>query len=133
MAIKLASTKADLRREEEGDWVAIPDPEWDGVRFQVRSLDYPAYTVARDKLYKRWGKVYNTEPIPQRVRTSEIGKLFARHILLGWEGFDVPYSPEKAAELLADPAYRELVQKVEWAAAKLSQVEVEQIEDVAKN
>lgn len=133
MAIKLSSTKVDLQREETGDWIAIPDPDWDGVRFRVRSLNYPPYTAARDKLYKRWGKAYQGQPIPQQLRTTEFGKLFARHILLDWEGFDEAYTPNLAAERLADPAYRELVSKVEWAAAKLGEAEVEQVEEAAKN
>jgi hypothetical protein len=131
MAVKLASLKADLKREEKGDWVEYID--WPGVEFKVSSLHLPAYTVARDLLMQKMARIYKGKPIPREALTVEIGKLYAKHILHDWRGLDVEYSPEKAAEILADPEYRNVVAAIEWCAAKVSEVEVEFVADAEKN
>lgn len=131
MTIKLSSLKADLVREERGDWVEFPD--WPGVEFKVSSLLLPAYTVARDLLMQKLSRQHKGKPIPRDVMTTELGKLYAKHILHDWRGLDVAYSPETALEILSDPEYRAVVAAVEWCAAKLSDVEAEFVEEAGKN
>lgn len=63
----------------------------------------------------------------------ELGRVYADHILLEWEGFDVPYTPEAARETLTDPAFRALVNHVDYAADRVSQLEIEFTEQAAKN
>jgi hypothetical protein len=131
MTVKLSSVKADLDREAKGDWVDFPD--WPGVAFKVSSLLLPAYRVERDLLGQRLARQYKGKPIPPDVMTREVGKLYAKHILHDWRGFDEPYEKGHAAELLADPEYRAIVGAVEFCAAKLADIDVEFIEDAAKN
>lgn len=131
MTVKLASLKADLSREEKGDWVEFPD--WPGVEFNVSSLHLPAFTVARDLMYQRLARVYKKKPIPKEVLSVEIGKLFHSHILHGWKGLDVSYSRDEAATILTSPEYRNVVAAVEWCAGKLSDIDVEFVEDEGKN
>ena len=103
MALKLASIKADLAREEAGDWIAYP--EWPGVELNVSSLFTPAYQTAKDQLMQRLLKAYKGKPVPPDVMTRESGKIYARHILHGWRGFvgdndeEFPYTPDRALEL----------------------------------
>lgn len=129
--VKLSSLKADLTREEKGDWIQYPD--WPGVEFKVSSLHLPAYTVARDLMYQRLARIYKSKPIPSRVRTTELGKLYQKHILHGWRGLDVEYTRQVAAEILPDPEYRNIVAAVEWCAAKVSDVDIEFVEAAEKN
>ena len=131
MTVKLTSIKADLTREAKGDWVEYPD--WPGVSFNVSSLLLPAYRVDRELLGQRLSRLYKGKPIPPEVATTEVGKLYHKHILHGWRGFDVEYTPEVAGQMLPDPEYRNLVAAVEWCAAKVSDVDVEFIEDAEKN
>jgi hypothetical protein len=131
MTVKLASLKADLSREEKGDWVEFPD--WPGVEFNVSSLHLPAFTVARDLMYQRMARLYKKKPIPKDVLSGEIGKLFLKHILHGWRGLDVQYSPAKAEEVLTAPEYRNVVAAVEWCAGKISDLDIEYVEDAEKN
>jgi hypothetical protein len=131
MTIKLASLKADLVREKTGDWIEYPI--WPGVEFNVSSLNLPAYTIDRDLMYQRLARTYKKKPVPPDVQTGEVAKLFLKHILHDWRGLDVPYSPEKAAEVLLDPAYREIVVAVESCAARVSEIDIEFIEDAEKN
>jgi hypothetical protein len=131
MTVKLASLKADLEREVEGDWIEFPD--WPGVAFNVSSLLIPQYTTARDILMQRLARQHKGKPIPREVMTTELGKLYAKHILHGWRGLDVEYSPETAAATLANPEYRNVVAAVEYCAGQVSQVDIEFVEDASKN
>ncbi|MBZ9659773.1 hypothetical protein LB523_12025 [Mesorhizobium sp. ESP-6-4] len=128
--VKLSSVKADLKREADGDWIEALDLP--GVEFNVSSILLPAYTVDRDFMLQRLSKQYKGKA-PRDVITTELGKLYAKHILHGWRGFDVEYSPEKALEILSDPAYRVVVAAVEYCAAKIADVDVQYIEDAGKN
>lgn len=137
--VKIASLRADLKREAEGDWVPFPD--WGGgVQFNVSSLHLPAFQTARDDLLMRVARQANQpkpktgEEAPPKIDLKvELGKLYATHILHGWSGLDLEYSPATAMEILSDPEYRNIVAAVEWCAAKLSEVNVEFIEDEVKN
>lgn len=131
MTVKLSSLKADLAREAKGDWIEYD--EWPGVAFNVSSLHLPAYTVARDIMLKRLARTYKNKPVPREVMSAEVGRLYEKHILHDWRGLDVAYSPEVAAEILTNPEYRNVVAAVEWCAAKVSDVEVEFVEDAEKN
>jgi hypothetical protein len=129
--VKLASLRADSALERAGDWVdAMSIP---GVSFKVRSINYPPYTVARDMLFQRLRRKYGAKPTPQDVMTSELGKLYAQHILLDWKGFDEPYSAENAMQVLSDPEFRDVISAVELAAGGVGQAEIEFVEETAKN
>lgn len=130
--VKLSSTKADLDREAKGDWIEAVD-HIPGVSFLVSSLLLPAYRIDRDLVGQRLSRQFKGKPIPPDAMQIEIGKLFAKHILHGWKGFDEPYTKQRAEELLTDPSYRLVVSAVEWCAAKMADVDVEFVEDAAKN
>lgn len=131
MTIKLASLKANLAREEKGDWVDFPD--WPGVAFNVSSLHLPAYKIARELMFKKFARTYKKEPVPEAVAFATLGALYDKHILHGWRGLDEPYSADMATKVLTDPEYRNVVAAVEWCAAKISDLDIEFIEDAAKN
>lgn len=131
MTVKLSSLKADLAREAKGDWIDYPD--WPGVSLNVSSLLLPAYRVARDLMFQRLQRLHKGKPIPPDVLNPEIGKLYHQHILHDWRGFDQPYSRDLAGQMLADPEYRSLIAAVEWCAAKVSDVDVEFVEETEKN
>lgn len=131
MTVKLSSLKADLEREQKGDWIEYP--EWPGVAFKVCSLFMPAYTVARDLLIQRLTRKHKGNPPPPSELTPAIGKIYATHILHDWKGLDVEYSADKALEVLSDPSYRLVVAAVEWCAGQIGQVDVEFMDDAVKN
>ena len=129
--IKLASLRVSDQSEEAGTWVDLPDVP--GAAVLVRSLDYPPYTLARTVLFQRFSRLYGRKPAPQNEIVPAIGKLYAEHILLGWKGFDVEFSPEEAMLRLSDWTWRKLTTMVEWAAGTLSEAQVEFVEDATKN
>jgi hypothetical protein len=131
MTIKLASLKVDLEREETGDWIEFP--EWPGVDFNVSSIHKPAYVLARDVLLQRLARQHKGKPVPVTVTSPQIGKLYATHLLHGWRGLDVEYSPETALETLSDPAFRAIVNAVEYCAGQVSAIDAEYMDDAEGN
>lgn len=131
MTVKLSSLKADLDREEKGDWIEYPD--WPGVEFNVSSLHLPAYQTARDLLLQKLQRQYKKKAIPKNVLTKELGRLYATHLLHGWRGLDVDYSPQVALETLTSPDYRNVVAAVEFCAAQVSEVDLEFVEEEEGN
>lgn len=130
MTIKLASLKADLKREEKGDWIAYPD--WPGVEFNVSSLNLPAFAAARTMEVQRLSIVHKGN-IPPDVMTTTTGKLLDKHILHGWRGLDETYSPARASEVMSDAAYRPVINAVLWCANEISAIEVKFADEDVKN
>lgn len=131
MTIKLASLKADLEAEAQGEWIDYP--EWPGVAFNVRSLHYPAYATARDLLIQKLTRQNRGVMPPVEKLAPEIGKLYCKHILFGWRGLDVEYSPTVALETMSDPAFRKVAEAVEWCAGRVAQRDIEFVEKQAGN
>jgi hypothetical protein len=135
--MKLSSLKADLAREEEGDWVEIPD--FPGVSLKVRSANSKAYSMQLSVLSQKFARKYGQRPIPPEDSLRGSGKLLARYILLDWKGLDddvaqpLIYSADLAEELLTNPEYRKLANAVLWAAQRIAEAEVDELDDVIKN
>jgi len=129
--LKLKSVKTDLKAEREGDWVDYP--EWPGVRFKVKSLQCPEFVEARGRLMRKLAKKYKGDPIPLDETTKELGTLVANIILLGWDGLDEPYTPERASEVLTDPSYRKVADAVQFCANIVGDNDEEFVEAAAKN
>jgi len=131
MGVKLNSVKVSTEREEGGDWAdSISFP---GVRYRVRGIKSQQFETARDLAFQKLAKAYKTTPVPGALRAKTLGKLVAEHILLGWEGFDEPFDREKVVEVLTDPEYRNLVDDILGAAARVAENNLEFTEDLAKN
>ncbi|ODA94989.1 hypothetical protein BFX40_20390 [Mesorhizobium sp. SEMIA 3007] len=131
MTIKLSSVKADLSREEKGDW--IPSPDFPGVEFNVSSLHLPAYQTALTLMEQRLARAYKGVPVPPHIRTVEVGKLLHKHILHDWRGFDEPYSEEVASGMMCEPEGRNFIAAVQNCAAMVSLTDVEFVEEAGKN
>lgn len=131
MTIKLSSLKANLAREEKGDWIDYPD--WPGVAFKVSSLHLESYQVARDLLFKELAAQYGAKPVPKAVLVPRLGLLYVEHILHDWKGFDIPFSAETARKELGVPEGRNLVAAVEWCAGRVSEVKLEFVGAETKN
>jgi hypothetical protein len=135
--LKLSNIKSDLVRENEGDWVDIPDLP--GVSLKVRSVEASDYRMARDIVVQKFARKYGRKPIPPDVQTVAFGKLYAEYLLLDWKGIvddggqPIVLTKDVAREHLTDPEYRRLVQAVEWAAGTIAEADLEFIADASKN
>lgn len=142
MGFKLSSLAADLKRENDGDWVAIPPDiigDAEGVELKVRAFSYQPYQIARNKIVQKWARSYGREPVPLDVAFKADGKLYAQHILLDWKGFDndagepLDCSPEVAEDYLTNPKFRLLQNAVQYAAGKIMLIAAEETKAELKN
>lgn len=131
MVLKIASLKADLNRENDGDWVEYP--AWDGVSFKVSGFRKPEYQVERDKVFRRLSREHKGKPVPLDVQRAALGPVIAQHLLHDWKGLDEPYSGDRARELLSQPEFRVFYEAVEWCCNDIASVNAEFEEDAAKN
>lgn len=132
MAVKLSSLRADTRRENDGDWVEIP--ELPGVALKVRGFAYGPFQNAKSQIEQKWArKSGGRDSIPQEEQFKANGRLYARFLLLDWKGFDEPYDLDLAEQILTDPGYRELHDHIRYATNKVSQVDAEFVEGASGN
>ena len=136
MAVKLDSLRTDMRKVNDGEWVDIPDlPDGDGgtVAFKVRGFAYGPFQAENSIVRGKWARRYENrnEPVPPEVSTRDLARLYAKYLLLDWRGFDEPYSPDLAEEMLASPG--EFFGHVLYAIQQVSRTEAEFVEDAAKN
>lgn len=130
--VKLSSLKADLKKEQEGDWIPAVDLD-PAIRWHVRSTNYPPFKIARDAAIEKMVRKYPDERVPDEVNAEINGTLAVEHLLLGWDGLDEEYTPEFADQVLTDEAYRAVRNSVFLAASKVGKFEVKFVEEAAKN
>lgn len=136
MSVVLESLAVDLQAEAEGRWV--PVPEWPGVSFFVRNPNYPEFVTARAALELKWAEEYE-DTVPEEVSLSANADLAVKYLLLDWRGFvdknkqPIPFTSDKAKEILMDPAYRKVRLRVYLAATTVGQKKIEVVSDAAKN
>jgi len=133
MAIKLKSVRVDIKKEREGDWQR--SPRFDGVRYLLKSINAPEYQAALSSVLRRLAdsaKISDKEIDQDALHRARAG-LVLDHILLDWSGFDVPYSHEIAREELTSLEARPLLDDILAAAELVGKLQVERIEDAAKN
>lgn len=130
MTVKLSSLRADMRRQNDGDWVEVP--ALPGVELKVRGLNYGPYQADLSQVRARWISRYRgIDGVPPEVVTRDLGRLYAKHLLLEWRGFDEPYDADTAEEMLTSPGA--FFGHVAEAAAEVSRTETEFVEDAAGN
>lgn len=132
MTVKLKSLRVDAKRESEGVWIEAPDIG-EGVAFKVRGLNYAPYEIARQMTMRRLGRSAKGKTLPSAEILPHVGRLLAEHILLDWRGFDDPYDADLAMQIMTDPEYRAVINRVELAAQEVGEADVQTVEDAAKN
>jgi hypothetical protein len=136
MALKLSSLKKSRKLLEAGDWITYygwADQAGKKPRFKVSALSSDAYQAVLVKSSTELALKYKGEPIPPDVAHRIDGELLAEHILHDWDGLDEPYSKDRAEELLTDRDYEALFHAVSWCAKKISDLNLEFVEDAEKN
>lgn len=136
--MKLADQTIDPIKLEEGDWVENI-PEWGDLRLKVKGIRNKAWVrmqrILMDAVPKKMkigGRIDETEQ--DKITTS----LLLNTCLLDWSGLEddvtpIPYSKEKASELLNNPRHRNFRDAVIWAATVVAEQGAVVVEDAAKN
>lgn len=128
---RLSSLRSDLTKEKVGVWVA-----WElGIRFRIARMNNPSYDEAvREALRPHRDRIRRgvmDEREIERLSLQAVGT----HILTGWEnvegddGMSIPYSPEKAVEILGDARYREVYDFVVDVSRRSALYRVQERED----
>lgn len=131
---KLSQISVDLGKAASGREV-----DYMGVTLIVASAQNPAFKRARNKAFDkvvsklRRGKLSN-----ERVAQLQAPAV-AEHILVGWrdlqddDGNAIPYSKEKALELLSDPSLADLYDTVMVASNEVADFMAKGDEDAEGN
>jgi hypothetical protein len=145
MTVKLGSLSADLSKEREGDWIPVKewgglDPEkpyemtpLPGLEFFVRSTNYPDYVTARQAALEKMKQDYPDDKVPADVQARIEGQLSVEHLLLGWKGLDVDYSPDLVSTILTAEEHRTMRQMIFWCAGRVGKKKVEFVKAATKN
>jgi len=113
MSVKLESVAVDVAKENAGVWVdALTIP---GVRFFVRSIENSAYQKAATFEAQRLMRKFGRNP-PDDEMAKVRGELIVNHLLLGWDGLDMPFCKEAALERFTQVKFRRVCDAIESAA-----------------
>lgn len=103
--MKLSSIKQDQEKSENGVWV----PFTDGLKILIARAGNAECKKMTARLQKPLEKRIRKGLVEDSVLSDIAKKVTAKHIILDWEnledddGEEIPYSPEKAYELISDP------------------------------
>lgn len=131
--VSMASLALDVEKQDGGSWEKIPGME--GAELCVRSLDYPPYKLAVAAHNRAHSRKYRGEAtIESEAEDYRIrGELLARHILLGWRGFDEDYDPTVARARLSSREWQRLREFTVLLAMQVGEREIEFAEKTEKN
>lgn len=137
--MKLSEAKIDVQRQQQGAWVGNV-PELEGLRLKVRGVGNADWRKLQMKLL---------ETIPRKKRRNgridpeendRVTAILLRDAgLLDWEGVEdddgkpIPYSRDKANELLTNPEYVKFRDGVLWACTVVAEDDAEDVEEAAGN
>lgn len=132
--MKLSAFKTNLESSEQGQWVALGS---DNAKVKVARIGNKQYQAFIKKATKPYAAAMRSKAgISDEVFEKIIAEAMADSILLDWrgikddEGNDIPYSKQKALEILTDPAYKdfaELISSLANEAETFRDVEVAEI------
>lgn len=127
--MKLSALKINAEAVEEGAWVDNI-PELGGIRLKVRGIGNSAYRRMQSKLIEAVPRAQRQRgQVDPDVMDAITNKCLAHTVLLGWDGIlddddkQLPFSKEKALEILTDPSLRPFRDGVAWASAIVAQTE----------
>jgi len=141
--MKLSSMKVNAARAEQGAWVKDL-PGMGDLRLRVRGFsntDYTAFLAKEVAAAPRDQREGNRSdgPLKNKARDAIFIRGMAEHILIDWDKLTdendkpIPYSKERAMDMLLDPDLRPFREAVAVAAAEIEQVESDRVEAVVGN
>jgi hypothetical protein len=139
--VRLSDLKTDVAASEEGDWVD-EIPNLGDISLKVRGLNNKDFRKLQQRLM---GSVPRSKRVKGRMAIEEQDRIMSecllKTILVDWRGLaedeagkvPIPYSEEKARELLFGEEYAVFREGVVWAASLIADRRQGEHEDKAKN
>lgn len=138
--MKLSSLKIDAAKIEAGEWIE-DIPGMGDLALKVRGLDNADHGNLRSRLFeaiprskKHNGRI--TDPAEADRLTA---RCLSEAVLLDWRGLEeedgspIPFSKERAFEILSNPDMRSLREAVVEAAARVGRDDAESLKADAGN
>lgn len=130
----LSKFRVNTKSVEEG--VVVDCGE--GLKIRVARSGNAKHTKELQRITKPHLRSYQNKTISDELVLEHSLQAFVGTVLLGWEGLtidgaDVPYSREKAIEVLRDPQYKDFRDMVESLASEAEVFRNEEIADTVKN
>lgn len=137
--MKLSDAKVDVVKLEEGDWVDNI-PELEGLRLKVRGSGNKQWRRLMQQLVNAIPRKKRAAGLIDPAEMDRVMAIVLRDACLDdWSGLEdddgkpLPYSKDKAGELLGDPAYSKFRDGVNWAANAVAEQGQADLEADAKN
>jgi hypothetical protein len=128
--------KADTALEDEGVWTTVDAAS--GCRLRIARIGNRRYRETMARRLKPYRRALRAGTLDDQVTERITAEVLAETVLLGWQalergGAPVDYSPEAAAAILADPAYKDFRDLVVELASDQEAYRERDIEDAEKN
>jgi hypothetical protein len=136
--MKLSDIAVNVDAIEGGRWVSI-DHIMPGVKLKVRGSENSDLRRLRNKLLQEIPRAQRLRGAGEETLEAIGTRLLAETVLVDWSGIEdengepLPFSKEKAASVLGDPAMFVFKNAVEWAAGVVGDDEVVEAQEAAKN
>jgi hypothetical protein len=120
---KLSSIAIDTKKSIDGVWC----PLYDGIELKIARINNPDYEKYREKLNEPFLRQIRASIIDKGVMADLTKQAVAKCVLIDWKNIEdevgqpIPYSYEKALEILRNPAY---VQLADFVMAKACDYEL---------
>jgi len=126
--------RTDTTKTEEGVLVDMGD----GLKVRIARSGNPKHQKELQRVTKPYLRQYQTKTISDELVMEHSLQAFVGTVLLGWEGLqldgvDVPFSRDKAIELLRDPAYKDFRALLESLADEQELFRAEAVAATVKN
>ena len=130
----ISKFKVSKEDKENGRWFHFED----GIQFKIKPIRHKDTMKAIQKVSQTMGidlldnrNVFTEEAREQRT------KIFAEHVVVDWKNIEVngktlPYSPEKAFEILMDEQFEILSDFIMGTASDMDKFRAKQVEENVK-
>lgn len=132
--MELSELAQDIDLEEEGVDVELPC----GATVKVARLNNSKARARTDRLMARFRHLTRAgKDVPAKEQRRIVIEVIAHDVLKGWslaeDGKPVPYTPERAIEIMSDEKFRDFFDEVREAAQYRETFVRQEVEDGAKN
>jgi len=110
----------------------------DGLKVRIARTGNPKHQKELQRLTKPFLRQYQNKTISDELVMEHSLQAFVGTVLISWEGLtidgeDVPYSREKALEILADKQYKDFRTMLEGLAEEAEVFRAQEVAETVKN
>ena len=129
----LSEKRVDLEAQKDGVWYPMDRD----TRLLIGRVASPYYKEVLRQNFMPYTAELRVGTLPEATRDEITVKTLAECVLLGWEGLteggeEVPYSREKAEEILGDPALEWFREQVEAFGSNIENYYAASVENLKK-